>query len=147
MLMTGIASKTGYNFEFAKGKFIAQPNFLTSYSFINTFDYRNAAGVKITSDPLNAINLVPGIKLIGNLKNSWQPYLSAQMVWSLMDDTHFEAQNVNLPELSVKPYVQYGVGIQKRWGERFTGFFQTMVRNGGRNGVALSAGLRWTIGK
>ncbi len=147
MLMTGIASKTGYNFEFAKGKFIIQPNYLASYSFVKTFDYTNAAGVKITSDPLNAFNIAPGIKLIGNLKNSWQPYMSVQMVWSLMDDTHFEAQNVNLPELSVKPYVQYGLGIQKRWGERFTGFFQTMVRNGGRTGVSLSAGLRWTIGK
>lgn len=147
MLMTGIASKTGYNFEFAKGKFIVQPNYLASYSFVNTFDYRNAAGVKITSDPLNAFNIAPGIKLIGNLKNSWQPYFSAQMVWSLMDDTHFEAQNVNLPELSVKPYVQYGLGIQKRWGERFTGFFQAMARNGGRSGVALSLGLRWTLGK
>ena len=145
--MTGIASKTGYNFEFAKGKFIVQLNYLASYSFVNTFDYRNAAGVKINSDPLNAFNIAPGIKLIGNLKNSWQPYLSAQMVWSLMDDTHFEAQNVNLPELSVKPYIQYGVGVQKRWGERFTGFFQAMVRNGGRTGVSLSAGLRWTIGK
>ena len=35
----------------------------------------------------------------------------------------------------------------KHWGERFTGFFQTMLRNGGRTGVSLSAGLRWTIGK
>ncbi|MDY6382778.1 MAG: hypothetical protein SPL70_02610, partial [Cyanobacteriota bacterium] len=29
----------------------------------------------------------------------------------------------------------------------FTGFFQTMFRNGGRNGVALSAGFRWALGK
>ena len=39
MLMSGIASKTGYNFEFADGKFIVQPNYLMSYSMINTFDY------------------------------------------------------------------------------------------------------------
>jgi hypothetical protein len=64
-----------------------------------------------------------------------------------MDKTDFNVQNVNLPELSVKPYVQYGAGLQKRWGERFTGFGQVMIRNGGRNGVALSAGFRWAIGK
>lgn len=147
MLATGIASKTGYNFELADGKFIIQPNYLMSYTFVNTFDYTNKAGVRINSDPLHAIQIAPGIKFIGNLKNGWQPYIGVQMVWNLLDDTRFMANNVSLPDLSVKPYVQYGIGVQKRWGERFTGFFQTMIRNGGRNGVALTAGFRWAIGK
>ncbi|MDY6309743.1 MAG: autotransporter outer membrane beta-barrel domain-containing protein, partial [Cyanobacteriota bacterium] len=147
MLMTGVASKTGYNWELAKGKFIIQPNYLMSYTFVNTFDYTNGAGVRIKSDPLHAINITPGVKFIGNLKNGWQPYLSVQMVWNIMDKTDFTAANVDLPDMSVKPYIQYGVGLQKRWGERFTGFFQTMFRNGGRNGVALSAGFRWALGK
>ena len=101
----------------------------------------------MNSDPLHAIQIAPGIKFIGNLKNGWQPYLGVQMVWNLLDDTRFMANNVSLPDLSVKPYVQYGIGVQKRWGERFTGFVQTMIRNGGRNGVALTAGFRWAIGK
>jgi len=147
MLMTGIASKTGYNWELAKGRLIIQPSYLMSYSFVNTFNYTNAAGVHINSDPLHAINITPGLKVIGNLRHGWQPYMGVQMVWNIMDKTDFKAQNVNLPELSVKPYVQYGVGLQKRWGERFTGFGQVMLRNGGRNGVALNAGFRWAIGK
>ena len=147
MLMTGVASKTGYNWELAKGKFIIQPSYLMSYTFVNTFDYTNAAGVRINSDPLHAINITPGLKFIGNLKNGWQPYAGVQMVWSIMDQTNFHANDIPLPQMSVKPYFQYGVGIQKRWGERFTGFFQAMLRNGGRNGVALSAGFRWALGK
>ncbi len=147
MLMTGVASKTGYNWELAKGKFIIQPSWLMSYTFVNTFDYTNSAGVRIKSDPLHAINMAPGLKFIGNLKHGWQPYVGVQMVWNIMDDTHFKAQNVSLPNMSVKPYIQYGVGLQKRWGERFTGFAQAMLRNGGRNGIALSAGFRWAIGK
>ena len=147
MLMTGVASKTGYNWELAKGKFIIQPSYLMSYTFVNSFDYKNSAGVNISSNPLHAINIAPGIKLIGNLKNGWQPYLSVKMVWNIMDQTDFHANNVSLPEMSVKPYFQYGVGVQKRWGERFTGFGQVMLRNGGRTGVALSAGFRWAIGK
>ena len=118
-----------------------------SYSFINTFDYHNAGGVKISPDPLHAIQLVPGVKFIGNIKNGWQPYLGIQMVWNILDDTKFHADEYKLPEMSIKPYIQYGVGVQKRWGEKLTGFFQTMIRNGGRNGVALSAGFRWSIGK
>ncbi|MBR6099264.1 hypothetical protein IKP85_05910 [bacterium] len=147
MLMSGVASKTGFNWELAKGKFIIQPSYMMSYSFVNTFDYHNAAGVKINADPLHAINITPGIKFIGNLKHGWQPYMGVQMVWNIMDKTDFKAQSVSLPDMSVKPYVQYGVGLQKRWGERFTGFGQVMMRNGGRNGVALSAGFRWAIGK
>ncbi|MCD8024365.1 MAG: autotransporter outer membrane beta-barrel domain-containing protein, partial [Candidatus Gastranaerophilales bacterium] len=147
LLMAGIASKTGYNFEFADGKFILQPNFLMSYSFVNTFDYTNAAGVHINSDPLHAIQLEPGLKFIGNLKNGWQPYMGVSVVWNIMDKTKFRANDVSLPELSVKPFVKYGIGIRKTWGERFTGFFQTYITNGGRNGVGLQAGFRWALGK
>ncbi len=147
MLMAGIASKTGYNFEFNEGKFIIQPNYLMSYSFVNTFDYTNAAGVRINSDPLNSIQIAPGVKFIGNLNNGWQPYASVRMVWNLMDKTDFTAANTSLPEISVKPYVEYGVGVQKRWGEKFTGFAQTMLRNGGRTGISLMLGFRLGIGK
>lgn len=145
MLATGIASKTGYNWELANGKFIVQPSFLMSYTFVNTFDYTNAAGVKISSDPLHAIQIAPGLKFIGNLKNGWQPYIGLQMVWNVMDRARFKANDVSLPNMSVDPYFQYGIGLQKRIGDRFTGFGQAMLRNGGRNGIALQFGFRWAI--
>lgn len=146
MLMAGIASKSGYNFELADGKLIIQPNFMMSYSFVNTFDYHNSAGVSISSDPLHAIHLEPGVKIIGNLKNGWQPYAGVSMIWNIMDNTQFMANEVSLPDLSVKPYVKYGVGVRKSWGERFTGFFQTYITNGGRNGVGLQLGFRMMFG-
>ncbi len=147
MLTAGIASKTGYNWELAKGKFIIQPSLLLSYTFVNTFNYRTASGVGINSDPIHGIQVAPGVKFIGNLKNGWQPYVGIQMVWNIIDQTRFQANEVALEQLSVRPYIQYGVGVQKRWGERFTGFGQAMIRNGGRNGVALSVGFRWALGK
>lgn len=147
MLMAGIANKTGYNIELADGKFIIQPNIQLSYSFVNTFDYTNAAGVHMNSDPLNAIQVEPGIKFIGNLKNGWQPYAGVSVVWNIIDKTKFQANDVSLPELSVKPYVRYGVGVRKTWGEVCTGFLQAFITNGGRNGVGLQAGFRFTLGK
>ena len=147
MLTAGVASKTGYNLEIKEGKIIVQPSLFLGYTFVNTFDYTNAVGIRLDSDPLHAIQIVPGVKIIGNLKNGWQPYLGVNMVWSIMDKTSVMANDVYLPQLSVKPYVEYGVGVQKSWGERFTAFFQTMLRNGGRTGVALTAGFRWTLGK
>ena len=147
MLLAGIGNKTGYNFEFFDGGMILQPNFLISYTFVNTFDYNNAAGVRIESDPLHAIQLAPGIKLIGNTKNGWQPYLGVNMVWNLLDDSKVYANDVRLPEMSIKPYVQYGVGLQKRFKDKFLAFGQAMIHNGGRNGISFSFGLRWKIGK
>lgn len=146
MLTTGIASKTGYNFEFKDGKYMLQPNFMMGYSFINTFDYTNAAGVKITTDPLNAITIAPGVKAIMNSKGGWQPYASVSMLWNLLDKSKFNANDIPLPDMSVKPFIQYGLGIQKKWGERFTGFAQSMIRNGGRNGIALQFGFVYSLG-
>lgn len=142
----GTAIKTGYNWELMEGKFIIQPHYLMSYTFVDTQNYTNAAGYRISSDPLNAIQLVPGLKFIGNLKNGWQPYLGVDFVWNIMDKTKFSAAETSLPQLSVKPYVQYGLGVQKRWGDRFTGYLQAMFRNGGRNGVIFSAGFRSSFG-
>lgn len=148
MLMAGIGNKTGYNFEFLQGKAILQPSMLLSYTFVNTFDYTNSAGLRIKSDPLNAIQLAPGIKLIGNTKSGWQPYASVAMVWNLLDDTKVTANDTRLPEMSIKPYVQYGVGVQKCFkDDKMTAFGQAMVHNGGRNGISLTAGLRWRVGK
>ena len=148
LLTAGVANKTGYNFEFLDGKIILQPSLFLGYSWVNTFDYTNSAGVRINQDALNAIQIVPGIKVIGNTKNGWQPYAGVDMVWNIfMGRNQVNASDVVLPQLSERAYVQYGAGVQKTWADRFTGFLQAMVRNGGRNGIVLSAGLRWTFGK
>ena len=147
MLMAGVGNKTGYNFEFKEGKIIIQPSMLLSYTFVNTFDYTNAAGVKIKNDPLHAIQIAPGVKFIANTKNGWQPYIGVNMIWNLLDKSKVSADDVRLPEMSIKPYVQYGVGVQKRFKDRYMAFWQAMIQNGGRNGISLTAGFRWAIGK
>ena len=147
MLMAGVGNKTGYNFEFKEGKLIVQPSMLLSYTFVNTFDYTNAAGVKIKNDPLHAIQIAPGVKFIANTKNGWQPYIGVNMIWNLLDKSKVSANDVRLPEMSIKPYVQYGVGVQKRFKDRYMAFGQAMIQNGGRNGISLTAGFRWAIGK
>lgn len=147
MLTAGIANKTGYNFEFKDGRFIIQPNLLLSYTFVNAFDYTNGAGIKVNSDPLHAIQVAPSVKFVMNTRNGWQPYASFGMMWNIMDDTNFTANNVSLPELSIKPYFQYGLGVQKLIGDRFTAYGQVMLRNGGRNGIAATFGGRYMLGK
>lgn len=146
-LLAGAAWKMGYNFEMLRGKLILQPAYSMSYTFADTYNYTTASGVNITSNPLNALQIAPGVKLIGNLKDGWQPYLAANMVWNIMDGQKFYANNVELPQMTIAPYVEYGVGLQRKWGDRFTGFGQAMLRGGGRNGIALQFGFRYAIGK
>ena len=147
MLMAGIANKTGYNFEFKDGRYIVQPNLMLSYTFVNAFDYTNGAGVKINSDPLHALQIAPNVRFIMNTKNGWQPYAAFGMHWNIMDETNVTANTTSLPELSIKPYFSYGLGIQRVYKDRFTAYAQIMLRNGGRNGIAASFGGRYMLGK
>ena len=147
MLMGGIASKSGYNIELNDGKFIIQPNLLMSYSFVGTFNYTNSGGVKIDNDPMHTIQIAPSLRFIGNTKHGWQPYATVGMVWNVMNDTHSTANGIRLPEMSTRPYIEYGVGLQKLWNDNFSAYGQAVMRNGGRTGVALTAGFKWSIGK
>ncbi len=146
-LFAGIGSKTGYNFEFKEGRYIIQPIWFMSYTFGKTFDYTNAARVRIDSSPMHSIMLNPSVRFITNTKNGWQPYASVGMVWNAMSESNVRANGIKLPETSIKPYVEYGVGLQKRFKDDFIAFGQAMIRNGGRNGISLTAGFRWAIGK
>lgn len=145
ILTAGLAAKVGYNIEFLRGKIILQPSYAMGYTFANTFPYTTASGLNITSNPLNAIQIIPGVKLIGNLKNGWQPYLSASMVWNIMDNQKFYANDVALPQMSIAPYALYGFGVQRKWKERFTSFIQVLASGGGRNGVSIQFGFRWAV--
>lgn len=146
-LFAGIGSKTGYNFEFKEGKYIVQPIWFMSYTMGKTFDYTNAAGVRIDSSPMHSIMLNPSVRFITNTRSGWQPFASVGMVWNAMSESNVKADGIRLPETSIKPYVEYGVGLQKRYKDDFIAFGQAMVRNGGRNGISLTAGFRWAIGK
>ena len=146
LFATGFGTQTGYNIELGDGNFIIQPIWLMNYSMIKTFDYTSAAGVKIDPKPLHTVQLNPTLRLVGNVKG-WQPYAAIGMVWNLMGKTHVMADSVELPEMSVKPYMRYDVGVQKAIGDRFTGFIQAMGYNGGRNGIDIVGGIRWAFGK
>ena len=146
-MFAGIGNKTGYNIEFNQGRFIIQPSMLLAYTFLNTFDYKNAAGVQINSDPTSMIQIAPTVRFVVNTKKGWQPYLAVGMVWNILAHSNIKANNEELPDMYTKPYVQYGLGLQRVVKDRFTAFGQAMIYNGGRNGVSLTAGIRYALGK
>ena len=145
LLLGGVGNKTGYNIEFKDGKFILQPNIFLAYTFVKNFDYRNAAGIRVESEPLHTVQVAPGMKFIANTKNGWQPFIAANVVMNFLNKSRVVADNVTLPRMSIKPYVQYGIGIQKVFKDNFMAFGSAMLQNGGRNGITLNFGLKWSL--
>jgi len=147
VIASGVAAKTGYNFEFKKGSFIIQPSFGMSYTYVDSFDYNTSFGLKVSPDCINAIQLEPTLKFIWNMRNNWQSYAMVSGDWNLMGDTRVDIASYQLPKVSVKPYVKYGVGIRKKWNDRFALSQQTFVYNGGRNGVGFNVDMKMAVGK
>lgn len=147
LFITSVASKTGYNIEFKQGKYILQPSLLADYIYALGGDFTSNDGKYVTGDPLNAVHVSPGIKLIGNFKDGWQPYLSISETWTLMDSPAIYKDGVLQDRVSIDPYFEYGFGLQRKWKDRYTSFGQVLMRGGGRNGVSLFFGFRYAFGK
>ena len=65
------------------------------------------------------------------------------MIWNVLDKAKFMADDIALPETSIKPYIKYGLGVQKNWSERSSSFLQAYMTNGGRNGIGLQGGFSY----
>lgn len=52
---------------------------------------------------------------------------------------------ISLPEMSIKPFIRYYIGVQKRIGERFTGFGLIFFNTLGRGGIGFSFGFKWSL--
>lgn len=147
MLSAGVASKTGYNYALSGGKYVIQPVAMVSYSMVNPFSYNNAAGLHMNADAIHAVHAEPGVKFIADLGNELQFYTSASFVFNFFDKTDFKANRVKLPEMSIKHYVKYGMGLRQTWDNGLIGYIQAYMTNGGRNSVSIQCGLRWDFGE
>lgn len=146
LFITSAASKTGYNIEFKQGKYIIQPGLLLDYIYVLSSDFISSDGKSETGDPLNAMHVAPSIKLIGNLKGGWQPYLSISEIWTLMDSPALYKNGVLQARATIDPYFEYGGGLQRKWKDKYTSFGQILFRGGGRNGVSFYFGFRYAFG-
>ncbi len=147
LIMSGFANRMGYNIELNSGKYIIQPSFMMGYTYVHSSDYTTSNDLRIQSEPLHVMHFAPALKFVANLDNGWQPYACIMVMCNFIDKTKFTASTIRLPEMSIDPYVEYGLGIQKRWNDKYSGFAQATVRNGGRRGVALLFGFRYMLGK
>ncbi len=140
----GVITRTGYNIKLPHN-IVFQPNYIMNYTFDKNFNYRNSAGELVREEPLSIIHIVPSARLFANLKDGWQPFIIVNMNFNIPINGEVTANNVALPSVSVKPYIEYGGGIQKTLKGEYSTFIQALVRNGGRNGLSILAGFKWTF--
>lgn len=147
MLITGFSDKFGYNIETFGGRLIFQPSLRMGYTYVGMFDYTSSNNVKIKTEPLHVMHFIPGLRIIGNTRGGWQPYATVNIICNFNNNSHYVANDVVLPSMSVNPYVEYGIGLQRRWADKYSGFAQVTVRSGGRRGAAILFGFRCMLGK
>ena len=114
--------------------------FTTSYTFISGVDEHNKRGERMDMKGTNTIQISPGFKLVGNY-SGWQPYLLFDYTWPLIAKTVANVNNLELPDMKLRSYVEYGVGVRKNLGDKFTGYGEAVFRNVGRTGVSLQGGF------
>ena len=143
----GVASKTAYNFHLP-ADFIFQPTVMAAYNAFGSQNWGSDFGVmSMSSGMLNGINVAPGFNLIWQ-KKSFNIYLTAQMVYNIMGGVDGRAGNIELGYVRMRhSYFEYGLGISKNFKDRFGGFLQFVIRNGGRTGIGFSGGIQIKLGK
>ena len=143
----GVASKTAYNIHLP-ADFIFQPTIMAAYNAFGSQNWGSDFGVlSMSSGMLNGINVAPGFNLIWQ-KKTFNIYATAQMVYNIMGGVDGRAGNIDLGYVRMRhSYFEYGLGISKTFKDRFNGFLQFTIRNGGRTGIGFSGGLQIKVGK
>ena len=143
----GAATKFAYNWRFHRD-WVLQPNLMAAYNFFGQQNWHSDYGqMGMMAGMLNGVNLAPGVNLIWE-KETFSIYGTLQYMYNLNGAVGGRAGNVGLPQVEMeRGYIQYGLGFTKRWGDRFSGYLQAVLRNVGRTGVGFQLGFNFLLGK
>ena len=143
----GGSAKAAYNWKFHKD-WALQPNLLLAYNFFGQENWHTDFGqMGMMAGMLHGINIAPGLNLIWE-KETFSIYGTIQYMYNINQSVGGRAGNVDMPSVHMDHgYLQYGLGVNKKFSDRFSGYFQTVIRNVGRNGIGLQLGFQWLLGK
>ena len=142
--IAGTAAKAAYNFHPSK-HFVIQPTLMAAYTYLGQQNWHSNYGdMSMRAEMLNGVNVAPGINFIYG-RETWSIYATVQYFYNVLGYTGGRAGNdVDLPHLRMRHgFLQYGIGATKTWKDRFSGFLQIVIRNGGRTGVGFMGGISY----
>ena len=143
----GAATKAAYNWRF-KENWSLQPNLLVSYNYFGQQNWHADFGqMSMMSGMLNGVNIAPGLNLIWE-RDTFSTYLTVQYMFNINAKSGGDAGNMQLPDVNMEGgYIQYGLGINKKFTDKFSGYAQVVARNVNRTGVGFQLGFNWKLGK
>lgn len=130
---TGVAVKAGYTYDLNNGLSVV-PNLYAGYTFVNNEDYTSKSGVKIKNDNLHLFEVAPGVKVNKDFNNGWTGYAQAKYAFIMDNGGDADVNNINLPNISAKDYVEYGLGANKALNDSWSLSAEINRRDGGREG-------------
>ena len=141
----GTAAKVAYNFHPAK-HFVIQPTLLASYNAFGGQRWHTDFGdMSMRANMLNGVNVAPGINFIYG-RETWSVYATVQYFYNILGYSTGRAGNVDLPGVEMRHgFLEYGIGVTKSWKDRFSGYLQIVLRNGGRTGIGFQGGLMYRL--
>ncbi len=141
----GISSKTGYNFNSINKKYRIQPSIMLSYIYGYTPDFENISGIQITDAATHLLQIKPGIKLIYYANKALQTYTELNYNWNINFGSQTMADDIILPQVSVEPYTEFTIGMQKNITNTSSGYLEVSASSGGRKGFGGKIGFQWDL--
>lgn len=140
---SGIGLKAGYNYHFGDN-YILQPNLYTTYTYISSDDYKTKRGARVKFSDMSNIEVAPGLKLSKKFEEGLEVYAKGRYVFNFNENQKAKANGILLPDIELKNYAEFGLGVQKDWIEKnLNVFLEISRREGGREGWNSLAGAKW----
>ena len=128
----GAGLDASYDIKLAE-YFTLQPGVYGGYTWIYSTGYQTETGADISIDSLHNFEVSPALRAITRLGNGWYGTLSGRYVLNFDAGGDAEIAGAKIPELELKDYAEYGLGIEKNM-ERFGIGVSVGRRDGGRTG-------------
>jgi hypothetical protein len=129
----GVSFKAGYDYALTPSV-IVEPNLYVGYTFADTEDYTSKSGARIDQDNLHLFEVAPGLKVSKDFGNEWNGFAQAKYAFVSDSGGDTNANNVSLPNVSNKDYVEYGLGVEKSLANSWSISANINRRDGGREG-------------
>lgn len=133
IVTAGTALKLAYNWKL-RDRWIIQPNFTTSYLYLDPSNLVNFQAVNMNQSMVNGLVIAPSMRITYRNETGIEPYIFGGCVIPIMSDVKARVNNFNIDKLTLNSWAQFGAGLRKRFSERVTTFLETVVRTGGRYG-------------
>lgn len=141
----GISLRAGYKFNQLRNRWKADASLLLSWQKVESDDYTAKSGAEIKNDDYSRLTLTPQIKVGYRALKYWTPYALVRYNFILSEDGNASVNNIALPELESKDYVEYGIGVETANLGAHNLYGHILRHEIGRSGWSATAGYRYNF--